>query len=58
MNLGQASKTRLWYLLGVTWDQDQFSFRFVNNIPAREATNFSCSHQREYMRTAKIGPDA
>ena len=44
MNLGQASKTRLWYLLGVTWDQDQFSFRFVNNIPAGEATNFSCSH--------------
>ena len=49
MNLGQASKTRFWYLLGVTWDQDQFSYRFVSNIPAGEATNFSCSPIRENL---------
>ena len=33
----------------LTWDQAQFSFRFVNNILAGKV--------REWMRTTKIGPD-
>ena len=48
----------------LTWDQAQFSFRFVNNIPAGKVKRQDFIGSRGggwggggCMRTAKIGPD-
>ena len=41
----------------VTWDQAQFSFCFVNNIPAGKGKLLAVAIREKCMRTAKIGPD-